>query len=61
MEMPNGAGPIETLTRLTEGMGTLISHLRAEQGLIRDWMQKQSQDTEELRRMLGRPGKREKD
>lgn len=61
MEMPSGAGPIETLTRLTEGMGTLIAHLRAEQGLIRDWMQKQSQDTEELRRMLGRPSKREKD
>jgi hypothetical protein len=53
---------VETLTRLTEGMGTLIAHLRAEQGLIRDWMQKQSHDTEEIRRMLGRaPTKREKD
>jgi hypothetical protein len=61
MEMPGGAGSSETLVRLTEGMGTLIAHLRAEQGLIRDWMQKQSHDTEELRRMLGRPAKREKD
>jgi len=51
-----------TLTRLTEGMGSLIAHLRAEQGLIRDWMQKQSQETEEIRRMLGRQtSKREKD
>lgn len=51
-----------TLTRLTEGMGSLIAHLRAEQGLIRDWMQKQSQETEEIRRMIGRQtSKREKD
>lgn len=59
-----GGGNSETLVRLTEGMGTLIAHLRAEQGLIRDWMQKQSHDTEEIRRMLGRPSsssKREKD
>ena len=63
MDMAAGAGSTETLARLTEGMGKLISHLRAEQGLIRDWMQKQSHDTEELRRMLGRgtPSKREKD
>ena len=59
-----GGGNSETLVRLTEGMGTLIAHLRAEQGLIRDWMQKQSHDTEEIRRMLGRSSsssKREKD
>lgn len=61
-EIAAGGGNAETLKRLTEGMGTLIAHLRAEQGLIRDWMQKQSHDTEEIRRMLGRsPSKREKD
>ena len=50
------------VARLTEGMGTLIAHLRAEQGLIREWMQKQAGETEEIRRMLGRaPAKREKD
>ncbi len=49
----NGASD-RTLNRLAEGMGSLIAHLRAEQGLIRDWMQKQAQETEEIRRMLGR-------
>ena len=54
--------PDHAIARLTEGMGTLIAHLRAEQGLIREWMQKQAGETEEIRRMLGRtPAKREKD
>jgi membrane associated rhomboid family serine protease len=57
-----GGAPDHAIARLTEGMGTLIAHLRAEQGLIREWMQKQAGETEEIRRMLGRtPAKREKD
>ena len=41
-----------------------IVPVREAAGLIRDWMQKQSHDTEEIRRMLGRTpssSKREKD
>ena len=57
-----GGAPDHAIARLTEGMGTLIAHLRAEQGLIREWMQKQAGENEEIRRMLGRtPAKREKD
>jgi hypothetical protein len=57
-----GGAPDHAMARLTEGMGTLIAHLRAEQGLIREWMQKQAGETEEIRRMLGRaPVKKEKE
>ncbi|MGQ4273501.1 flagellar motor protein MotA [Terrihabitans sp. B22-R8] len=38
--------------RLTEGVQGLIQHLRAEQALIRDWMQRQAVQTEELRRLI---------
>lgn len=60
--MVHGAGQDEALGRLTEGMGTLIAHLRAEQGLIREWMQKQAGETEEIRRMVARSSvKRERE
>jgi hypothetical protein len=38
--------------RLTEGVQGLIQHLRAEQALIRDWMQRQSAQTEDLKRII---------
>jgi hypothetical protein len=38
--------------KMADGMGRLIEHLRAEQRLIRDWMQKQAADTEAIRRLI---------
>ncbi|BCJ89842.1 hypothetical protein IZ6_05770 [Terrihabitans soli] len=38
--------------KIADGMSRLVEHLRAEQRLIRDWMQKQAADTEEIRRMM---------
>jgi hypothetical protein len=38
--------------KIADGMSRLVEHLRAEQRLIRDWMQKQAADTDELRRMM---------
>jgi hypothetical protein len=38
--------------KMADGMSRLIEHLRAEQRLIRDWMQKQAADTETIRRMI---------
>jgi hypothetical protein len=38
--------------RLTEGMQGLVQHLRAEQALIREWMERQSAQSDELRRLI---------
>jgi membrane associated rhomboid family serine protease len=38
--------------KIADGMSRLVEHLRAEQRLIRDWMQKQAADTDEIRRMM---------
>lgn len=38
--------------KIADGMSRLVEHLRAEQRLIRDWMQKQAADTEALRRIM---------
>lgn len=38
--------------KIADGMSRLVEHLRAEQRLIRDWMQKQAADTEAIRRMM---------
>lgn len=38
--------------KIADGMSRLVEHLRAEQRLIRDWMQKQAADTEDIRRMM---------
>ncbi len=37
---------------LTQGVQGLIQHLRAEQALIRDWMERQSAQNDELRRLI---------
>jgi hypothetical protein len=38
--------------KIADGMSRLVEHLRAEQRLIRDWMQKQAADTEDIRRIM---------
>lgn len=38
--------------KIADGMSRLVEHLRAEQRLIRDWMQKQAADTEAIRRIM---------
>jgi hypothetical protein len=44
--------PIPSMEPLTQGVQGLIQHLRAEQALIRDWMERQSAQNDELRRLI---------
>jgi hypothetical protein len=46
----NGGGA--GVGRLTDGVQGLIHHLRAEQALIREWMERQTAQTEDLKRLF---------
>ncbi len=40
------------MANLAEGIQGLVTHMRSEQQVVRDWMQAQATDQKELRRLL---------
>ena len=48
------------MANLAEGVQSLVQHMRAEQQMIRDWVEAQAQRERELKRLLDRLAHHEK-
>ena len=54
IEIAQDSGSPQAIAHLTEGVHDLIHHLRSEQALIREWMERQAAETDELRSLLAK-------
>lgn len=53
-DQSGGRGSSQALTNLAEGVQNLVQHMRAEQQMIRDWVEAQAGRERELKRVLER-------
>lgn len=51
-EATNGAQATTAMANLAEGVSSLVTHMRGEQQLIRDWVEAQAAQTREVRALL---------
>ncbi len=51
-DQARGSGSAQALNNLAEGVQGLVQHMRAEQQMIRDWVEAQAQREKELKRVL---------
>jgi hypothetical protein len=56
-EGANGRAATQAMTNLAEGIQGLVQHMRAEQQMIRDWVEAQASRERELKQVLDRLGR----
>ncbi len=56
-EGANGRVATQAMTNLAEGIQGLVQHMRAEQQMIRDWVEAQATRERELKQVLDRLGR----
>ena len=56
-EGANGRVATQAMTNLAEGIQGLVQHMRAEQQMIRDWVEAQASRERELKQVLDRLGR----